>query len=130
MDHIWNTVLENISTKISKASFETWLKHTTAEIIDNTIIITAANSFARDWIASHYTQHLSEILTEITGKTYKLIISDINGNEPTQPLSSSSNNESTTNVLTILKEQNVLLKQQQEKIDTLEKRVNDLEKKL
>lgn len=53
MDNIWKSVQDVISTKISKASFETWLKSTSAEVIDNTVFIKAPNSFARDWIERH-----------------------------------------------------------------------------
>ena len=50
MESIWKSVRDLINTKISKASYETWLMNTSAEIIDNTVFFKAPNTFAREWI--------------------------------------------------------------------------------
>lgn len=54
--------------KVSKPSFETWLKQTRAnEIEKDTIIITAPNEFARDWLEGRYSDLIAETLEDITG---------------------------------------------------------------
>jgi chromosomal replication initiator protein len=66
---LWNKALATIETKISKPSFETWLKSTKAHSLQgDTLTITAPNEFARDWLEERYSQLISGILFEITGE--------------------------------------------------------------
>ncbi|MFC2948769.1 chromosomal replication initiator protein DnaA [Virgibacillus sediminis] len=77
IDDLWVATLEKIEEKISKPSFDTWLKNTNAEKIEeNTLVISAPNEFARDWLENQYTNLISNILEEITGTrlTTKFII--------------------------------------------------------
>ncbi|KGX93673.1 chromosomal replication initiation protein [Pontibacillus halophilus JSM 076056 = DSM 19796] len=65
---LWNTTLSHVEEKISKPSFETWLKSTKADSLkDDTLIITAPNEFARDWLESRYADLISDTLYEVTG---------------------------------------------------------------
>ncbi|WP_147535988.1 chromosomal replication initiator protein DnaA [Bacillus marasmi] len=66
---LWNKALATIETKISKPSFETWLKSTKAHSLQgDTLTITAPNEFARDWLEERYSQLIAGILLEITGE--------------------------------------------------------------
>ncbi|PFO03072.1 chromosomal replication initiator protein [Neobacillus bataviensis] len=66
---LWNAALGNIEKKISKPSFDTWLKSTKAHSLQgNLLVITAPNEFARDWLEERYSQLISGILYEITGE--------------------------------------------------------------
>ncbi|MGG3561554.1 chromosomal replication initiator protein DnaA [Neobacillus rhizosphaerae] len=66
---LWNAALANIEKKISKPSFDTWLKSTKAHSLQGyLLIITAPNEFARDWLEERYSQLISGILYEITGE--------------------------------------------------------------
>ncbi len=66
---LWNAVLANIEKKISKPSFDTWLKSTKAHSLKgDLLVITAPNEFARDWLEERYSQLISGILYEITGE--------------------------------------------------------------
>ena len=66
---LWNQVLSQVEQKISKPSFETWLKSTKLLTYKGkTITIAAPNSFARDWLETHYTQLVAMILVELTGE--------------------------------------------------------------
>jgi chromosomal replication initiator protein len=72
---LWNKALEELEEKVSKPSFDTWLKATKAEMIkDDTIIITAPNEFARDWLENRYLKVISETLQNITGAKLKVKI--------------------------------------------------------
>ncbi|RSL29795.1 chromosomal replication initiator protein DnaA [Salibacterium salarium] len=76
---LWNQTLSVIQKKVSKPSFETWLKSTKAtELQDDTIIITAPNEFARDWLENRYSTLISDTLQDITGAELyvKFIIPD------------------------------------------------------
>jgi len=66
---LWNNALSNIETKISKPSFDTWLKATKAHSLQgDLLVITAPNEFARDWLEERYSQLIAGILYEITGE--------------------------------------------------------------
>ncbi|MEW9501185.1 chromosomal replication initiator protein DnaA [Jeotgalibacillus marinus] len=66
---LWNRALESIEKKISKPSYETWLKSTKAFALKrDTLTITAPNEFARDWLEGHYSQLISGVLKEVTGE--------------------------------------------------------------
>ncbi|WP_407939786.1 chromosomal replication initiator protein DnaA, partial [Niallia alba] len=66
---LWNNALSTIETKISKPSFDTWLKPTKAHSLQgDLLVVTAPNEFARDWLEERYSQLIAEILYEITGE--------------------------------------------------------------
>ncbi|MBM7645534.1 chromosomal replication initiator protein [Scopulibacillus daqui] len=71
MDNIhdlWKQALSLIEKKLSKPSFETWLKSTTAHSLeDDTITITAPNEFARDWLETRYSNLITDTIRNITG---------------------------------------------------------------
>lgn len=66
---LWNAALTNIEKKISKPSYDTWLKSTKAHSLQgDLLVVTAPNDFARDWLEERYSQLISGILYEITGE--------------------------------------------------------------
>ncbi|WP_462410036.1 chromosomal replication initiator protein DnaA [Neobacillus sp. Marseille-QA0830] len=66
---LWHAALANIEKKISKPSFDTWLKSTKAHSLQgDLLVVTAPNEFARDWLEERYSQLISGILYEITGE--------------------------------------------------------------
>ncbi|MEW9672343.1 chromosomal replication initiator protein DnaA [Ammoniphilus sp. 3BR4] len=80
---VWDKALAMIETKLSKPSFETWLKSTKAIALDDdTLFISAPNEFSRDWLESRYAQLIGETLYEITGETMKvkIVTSDSDAN--------------------------------------------------
>lgn len=80
---VWEKALAMIETKLSKPSFETWLKSTKAIALDDdTLFISAPNEFSRDWLESRYAQLIVETLYEITGETMKvkIVTSDSDAN--------------------------------------------------
>ncbi|MFZ4454022.1 chromosomal replication initiator protein DnaA [Salibacterium aidingense] len=76
---LWNQTLSVMQKKVSKPSYETWLKSTkAAELQEDTIVITAPNEFARDWLENRYSRLISDTLQDITGAELyvKFIIPD------------------------------------------------------
>ncbi|GAA0502158.1 chromosomal replication initiator protein DnaA [Salinibacillus aidingensis] len=68
IEELWKKTLETIEGKISKPSFDTWLKSTEAKSIEkDTIVIAAPNEFARDWLENSYSTLISNTLHEVTG---------------------------------------------------------------
>lgn len=69
IDDLWDQTLKQLEKKVSKPSFETWLKSTKAHSLKkNHLTITAPNEFARDWLESHYSELTSETLYQVTGE--------------------------------------------------------------
>src|SRR5690625_1806651 len=77
IEDLWNSALKEIEKKISKPSFDTWLKNTKAEKLSEDILtVNVPNEFARDWLEGRYTKLIADILFELTGAqlTTKFII--------------------------------------------------------
>ncbi|WP_342753072.1 chromosomal replication initiator protein DnaA [Shouchella clausii] len=89
IDDLWNKVLEEMKKKVSKPSYETWLRATKANALQNndTIIVTAPNEFARDWLEDHYSGLTSDIIEQLTGArlTPKFVIPQHNQEEEALP---------------------------------------------
>jgi len=65
---IWEEVIEQIQKRVSKPSYETWLKDTKLERIDqDTAVIQVPNPFIQNWLQKHYSDLLQEIFYEVTG---------------------------------------------------------------
>ena len=70
---IWQATLDEIATKMSKPSFETWLKTTRpVSLNDNTLIISVPNDFTKDWLQGRYTQLITETLQSVANKNYQI----------------------------------------------------------
>lgn len=68
IQELWSKTLDSIQNKISKPSFETWLKATEAIDMENDILVVCApNDFARDWLESRYADLVRDTLKEVTG---------------------------------------------------------------
>lgn len=73
IQELWTQALASIEKKLSKPSFETWLKSTSADSYNNhTLTITAPNEFARDWLESHYANLIVDTLRDLTGSDFEV----------------------------------------------------------
>lgn len=71
ISELWSKALEEIEKKISKPSYETWLKSTKAHgIKGDTLTITAPNEFARDWLESRYLHLIADTIYRLTGEEF------------------------------------------------------------
>ncbi|MFD1928378.1 chromosomal replication initiator protein DnaA [Sporosarcina siberiensis] len=69
LEDLWIKVLEKVEQKISRPSFETWLKSTKLMSYgEEEVTIAAPNSFAKDWLENHYIHLITGILSELTGE--------------------------------------------------------------
>lgn len=69
----WKKVLMILERDISSASFETWLKGTTAvKVSDRHVCINFNNSFQLDWVKKHYYGKILSTVEEVTGMEYFL----------------------------------------------------------
>ncbi len=67
---LWEKVLDEAERKLSKPSFETWLKPTKPlSIKENRIIVEVPNDFTRDWLETRHKQ----LLLDAIKKYHRLI---------------------------------------------------------
>lgn len=126
---LWSIVLEKISEKITKPSFETWFKGTEAEIEGDTLIIKARNPFAADWLEERYKSLINETVRETARKTYNIKIMSLD-RSPENDMQVKRNDTSKTSndhLHHLIEEQKRFMSKQQEKIEELEKRIRVLE---
>ncbi|MCH4565915.1 DnaA N-terminal domain-containing protein [Bacillus sp. ES1-5] len=69
---IWNQIKDKMQLIISRSSYETWMKETTAKINENSLIIYFENEFQQEWVEKSYKDLISQIAKELTGNTYEL----------------------------------------------------------
>jgi len=68
LNDLWSQCLGEIKKKLSKPSFDTWLKSTKAHSLKgDQLVIIAPNEFARDWLESRYLHLISETIFDLTG---------------------------------------------------------------
>lgn len=66
-DQLWQQVLNYLETRLSKPSFDTWLKSTKALIFNETsVVISAPNTFAKEWLESRYIKLIRQSIEDVT----------------------------------------------------------------
>ena len=76
LEHIWQETLNNIKEKLSDPSFKTWFSNTEPLKVDdnNQLIIKAPNDFIKDWIETRYIDLIQEIINELTGNDWGIVL--------------------------------------------------------
>ncbi|NGP45196.1 chromosomal replication initiator protein DnaA [Bacillaceae bacterium SIJ1] len=73
LTEFWERTLEKIKTKVSKPSYDTWLKSTKAYDLDRSLLtVSVPNEFARDWLEDKYTDLVAATIEEITGDALEI----------------------------------------------------------
>lgn len=81
---LWQQVLASIQTKLSKPSFDTWMKSTRALVFnESTVVICAPNTFAKEWLENRYMKLIRTTIEEVTSHQVdlKIVVDDDMGNE-------------------------------------------------
>jgi chromosomal replication initiator protein len=82
---IWNQLLKEMEDKLSRPSFETWLKTTRPlSIQENNFIIEVPNDFTKKWLVDHYQKTIVNVLKKITGEHYNIHFIISQGSEFTE----------------------------------------------
>jgi chromosomal replication initiator protein len=75
IDTLWTQVLDILQLKLSRPTFETWIKSSTVEELTEThIIIRTPNPFAKNWIHKYYMRTLSEVVHDVVGRPVEIQI--------------------------------------------------------
>ncbi len=71
----WQQILSILQKKVSKPSFDTWLKSTKAiEFNDTHFIICAPNNFSKEWLETRYTKLISKTIYDLFDKNVEVKI--------------------------------------------------------
>lgn len=122
---LWEKTLEAISQKISKPSYDTWFKNTTAVVEDDVLTIMTENEFAKDWLEERYKTLIFFTIKEITGQTFEIEFSCPQSLSPIMEVEVQK--ERQQSLLSIVNQQNEILQKQQQRLDELEARIQALE---
>lgn len=70
---LWSQTLEEMKKKISKPSYETWLKTTKAHTLtESELVVLARSEFERDWLELNYSNYISDIIFQLTGSNLQI----------------------------------------------------------
>ncbi|GGP08191.1 DnaA N-terminal domain-containing protein [Oceanobacillus neutriphilus] len=140
---IWQKVLEKINSQISKPSFNTWFKNTSAELEDDALTIYSSSAFTIDWLETNYSTLIIDTIKDVTGEDYSIHFEVTEENEkltsifPNAYFESSQND---TDSITRLErkidrleqriEQLIDVKRLDERAEQLEERISKLEEQV
>ncbi|MBE0477437.1 MAG: chromosomal replication initiator protein DnaA [Coriobacteriia bacterium] len=66
---VWDQTLGIIRTELNTPTFKTWFEHTCPlGFVDDTLVVSVPNDFARDWLESRYSGLLRGALRKVTGR--------------------------------------------------------------
>lgn len=68
VDEVWQQALSIIKSTISKPSYDTWYKGTSAKIVNEKIVIFSPTHFSAEWLGSRYKNQIHQTLTQIIGE--------------------------------------------------------------
>ena len=78
---VWRAALGELQVSLSPANFETWLRDTALDgVDDNRFRISVPNGFAKDWLESRYRSLISQTLARIVG--YSVQVEFVVGTAP------------------------------------------------
>ncbi|MBM7620010.1 chromosomal replication initiation ATPase DnaA [Bacillus tianshenii] len=81
--NLWGDVLAEMSRRLSKPSYDTWIAPLSGEVFeDGKLIITAQNDLSKEWIQSRYKQELLDVLKTLTGQNYKIKVTSVGESKP------------------------------------------------
>ena len=65
MQHLWDSALATLRSRLSEENFRTWLEPVQLERVEgHTIVLRIPNRFYAEWISSHYLDLILESLAE------------------------------------------------------------------
>lgn len=82
LEKLWEKVLEILQVKLSRPTFETWIKTASPEQLENDcLIIRTPNPFARNWLQKYYLKTIADAAGEILGRRVEIYLTTAGGDE-------------------------------------------------
>ncbi|MDI6715471.1 MAG: chromosomal replication initiator protein DnaA [Actinomycetota bacterium] len=80
LDIIWDQVLKIIKKQLNTATYKAWFENTKpVRLEDDSLIISAPNSFAKEWLESRYSSLVNDALLQVLGEelSINVVIDDV-----------------------------------------------------
>ncbi|MBW4651899.1 MAG: chromosomal replication initiator protein DnaA [Kaiparowitsia implicata GSE-PSE-MK54-09C] len=75
LETFWSQVLERLQLKLSRPTFETWIKPATIEHLDDQqLVICTQNVFARNWLQKYYLKTITEVVYDLLEHPVTIVI--------------------------------------------------------
>lgn len=75
LESLWSQVLERLQEKLTRPTFETWIKTASAQQLENNcLVICTPNPFARNWLQKYYIKTIVGVVEEILGHAVEVQI--------------------------------------------------------
>jgi chromosomal replication initiator protein len=72
-EQLWSQVLERLQLQLSQPTFETWIKTSSAERLENNcLFIRTPNPFARNWLQKYYVKTIADVVQDILGQSVEI----------------------------------------------------------
>lgn len=85
LESLWSQVLERLQLKLSRPTFETWIKTASAEQLENDcLVICTPNPFARNWLQKYYIKTIADVVQDILGHSVEIHITVAKGDNSSQ----------------------------------------------
>jgi chromosomal replication initiator protein len=87
LNGLWDEVLNQLQAQLSRPTFETWIKPTQAQSLDEeTLVISTPNPFARNWVQKHYVSTITNVVQAILGQPVMVQVTVVQaGDNQTDP---------------------------------------------
>lgn len=69
---IWSQTLDDLRLQMPKATFDTWLKGTTAQLQGDALTVVVANPFAQDWLERRLRPKIESSIASIAGQPLEI----------------------------------------------------------
>lgn len=81
-EQLWIQVLERLQLQLSRPTFETWLKSTSVQQLENNcLVIRTPNPFARNWLQKYYIKTITEVVQDIWGQPMEIQLTASTGED-------------------------------------------------
>ena len=68
VQQVWHDTLDVVKGELNTPTFKTWFEQTSPlGIVDQEMVVSVQNDFARDWLETRYASLLASALTQVTG---------------------------------------------------------------
>jgi len=70
-EELWHQILDKMKSRISKPSYETWLKQAEPKkLTEDTFIISVPNDFIKNWLDKRYKNFIEDTVYDVIGTTF------------------------------------------------------------
>lgn len=85
VQQVWQDTLDVVREELNTPTFKTWFEQTSPlGIVDQEMVVSVQNDFARDWLETRYSSLLASALTQVTGAPMAVRFS-VPGDIPVEP---------------------------------------------